>query len=332
MVKRKIYNRVISFFIENKPSWINKFVKDLVFRFGFIPEIISNRKYFSEWEKKGTHISSTHFYHPIPNLSQLGDDFWDKEFSMKGVKINLSFQLELLLEFRDKFAMEFNALPIHKSEVKETWEYFVQNGNFTSVDGEILYCFVRKFMPTRIIEIGSGYSTFLISKAISVNIERDKSYEINLTCVEPYPRDFFKTSIPFLSELIEKPIQEIDLALFKSLKENDILFIDSTHVFKYGSDVETEVFEILPTLEKGVIIHFHDIFWPKNYPEKWIKEHGWFWNEQHFLQAFLMFNDSFEIIWSSSLIHKYNTIELADIIKSYSKIENPGSLWIRKIK
>ena len=101
---------------------------------------------------------------------------------------------------------------------------------------------------------------FLISKALQDIMKRDNGNSANFISIDPFPREFFKTNIPLLDTIIEKPVQQVAISLFKNLSANDILFIDSTHVMKYGSDVEYEIFNILPMLQKGVIIHFHDIF------------------------------------------------------------------------
>lgn len=331
-MKQKIFNRILSLLISKKPEWVDFFIKEVILKFGFIPSVISDRQYFTQWEKKGYHISLNHFYHPIPDMSELDKNYWNRQSLLSGINTNLTVQFNLLADFNKQFSGEFNSIPIYKNEVTNPWEYFIQNQNFTSVDGEILYCMIRKFLPENIIEVGSGYSTFLISKALCANKKGNDHYSPNLISIEPYPREFFKTNIPLLNTLIEKSVQDVELPLFENLVENDILFIDSTHVMKYGSDVEFELFNILPLLQKGVIIHFHDIFWPNNYPAKWVTENGWFWNEQHFLQSFLMYNDSFEILWSSGMMHHYNSASLANVFKSYSNKENPGSLWLRKIK
>ena len=332
MVKQKFFNRIVSLLISKKPHWIDYFIKELVFKFGFIPQVIKDRKYFLEWEKRGFHISLNHFYHPIPELSTLDEKYWTKWSLLEGIKTNLPYQTDLLAKFKEQFSEEFNSFPINKEDINNPWEYYVQNHNFTSVDGEILYCMIRKYKPNHIIEIGSGYSSFLISKALEINSKEDDNYLPDFVSIEPYPRAFFKTNVPLLNNLIERQVQDVDLFIFKKLTENDILFIDSTHMMKYGSDVEFELFNILPVLQIGVIIHFHDIFWPKSYPKKWIEEYGWFWNEQYFLQSFLMFNDSFEILWSSSMMHSNFSMSLSDTFKSYSDKENPGSLWLRRIK
>jgi len=119
---------------------------------------------------------------------------------------------------------------------------------------------------------------------------------------------------------------------FGKLKENDILFIDSSHVLKIGSDVQYEYLDILPRLSKGVIVHVHDIFLPAEYPKEWVLKDYIFWTEQYLLQAFLAFNDSFEVLWAGHYMHLKYPNKLEDAF-SYKRDERlPGSFWMRKIK
>ena len=118
---------------------------------------------------------------------------------------------------------------------------------------------------------------------------------------------------------------------FLSLEENDILFIDSSHVLRIGGDVRYEYLEILPRLNRGVIVHAHDIFCPAEYPRQWVLEHYHFWTEQYLLQAFLTFNDSFEVLWGSSYMHINHPDKLEAAFSSYGRdVESPSSFWMRK--
>ena len=145
--------------------------------------------------------------------------------------------------------------------------------------------------------------------------------------------NFLLNSPPKDVQLIQKRLEEIDLQFFQHLSENDILFIDSTHVVKLGSDVEYLFFHVLPCLNKGVIIHFHDIFYPFNYPEKWAKNQRYFWNEQYFLQTFLMYNNSYKILLCNSMVNHWETPYLKSNLKSYrQEKENPGSIWLIKVQ
>jgi hypothetical protein len=330
--RRTVLKKFVKYFIRRRSTWLNSIIREAVLEQGFIPEIVRNHKYFPDWEKKGYHISENHFYHPIPDLSLLSEDYWVNPSGLRGIELNLPKQLEFLSEINEEYALHFNSLPLYKDEIKDPWEYYIQNHNFTSIDGEVLYSMIRKFKPRKIIEAGSGFTTFLISKAIEDEKKENKEYEAIFNAIEPYPRDFLRTNIPALTSFIEKEIQDVPVELFGSLEENDILFIDGTHTLKFGSDVEFEFFKILPILKVGVLIHFHDIFLPLPYPKEWVYEYGWFWNEQYLLQAFLMYNNSFEIIWSGSMMHNYYPQKLGGVFRSYKLLNgNPGSFWMRKI-
>ena len=289
------------------------------------------KKLFLLWEKLGFHITRNHFYQPIPDTRTLKDDLWEKQSELVGIDINEEGQINLLSLFSSKFKEEYESFPINKTSIP--YQYYVNNGAIGSVDGEILYCMVRHFKPKKIFEIGSGNSTYLSAQAILKNKEEDNNYECELVAIEPYPNDILKAGFPGLSKLIPKKVQDIPLSEFKKLRENDILFIDSSHVLKIGSDVQYEYLEILPRLHKGVIVHLHDIFLPAEYPKEWVLNDYRFWNEQYLLKAFLAFNNSFEVLWAGSYMHLRHSDKLEEVFSSYKRDERwPGSFWIRKIK
>ncbi len=256
------------------------------------------KKTFPLWQKLGFHITPNNYEQPIPDTRTLKDDLWQKQ-SCLGIDMNEEGQLNLLSIFSSKFKQEYERLPRSKTQVP--YQYHLNNGWFESVDAEILYCMIRHFKPKKIFEIGSGYSTYLSAQAILKNKEEDNTFECELVAIEPYPNDVLVAGFPGLSKLLTKEVQDIPLSEFKKLQENDILFIDSSHVLKVGSDVQYEILEILPTVNKGVIIHFHDIFLPTEYPKDWILKDYRFWNEQYLLQAFLAFNNHFEVLWGGVL-------------------------------
>jgi hypothetical protein len=166
------------------------------------------------------------------------------------------------------------------------------------------------------------------------NKKRD-GLDCELIAIEPYPNKVLQKGFPGLSRLIVKKVEDVELELFKSLKENDILFIDSTHVLRTGGDVQYEYLEILPRLAKGVLVQVHDIFTPSEYPKINVKERFWFWNEQYLLQAFLCFNDSFKVLWTSSYMHLNHPDILSKSFTSYRDQEEkqwPASLWMQRIK
>jgi len=145
--------------------------------------------------------------------------------------------------------------------------------------------------------------------------------ELDIVCIEPYPSDYLK-KLNEMGEitLLEKRLEEIDLSLFTTLSENDILFIDSSHVLKLESDVMYYFTKIFPLLQKNVLVHIHDIFFPYDYPLSWLKE-GRFWNEQYALYLFLQYNTKFQIQFCNSYSEYKYPKELKKIQKNaYEKV------------
>ena len=286
------------------------------------------KKFFPVWQRMGFHITLNHFYEPIPDTRTLKDELWLKHSDMVGVEMNEERQINLLSQFSSKFKDEYENFPRFKTSIP--YQYYVNNGTFESVDGEILYCMIRHFKPKKIFEIGSGNSTYLAAQAILRNKE-ENGKECELIAFEPYPNDVLRAGFPGLSELIPTKIEDVPLSKFDELKKNDILFIDSSHVLKIGGDVQYEYLEILPRLNKGVIVHLHDIFLPAEYPKEWVLRLHIFWTEQYLLQAFLAFNNAFEVLWGGSYMHLKHPDKLEAAFASYKREERwPGSFWMRK--
>ncbi len=286
-------------------------------------------KSFGLWERLGIHIVPNHFYQPIPHVRYLNDRLWETPSALVGIDMDEQSQIALLSQFSDAYKHEYDLFPTNKTG--RPYDYFVNNGGFESVDGEILYCIIRHFKPKRIIEIGSGNSTYLSALAIQKNKEQDPKYSCEFTAIEPYPNKVLQNGLPNLSNLIKEPVQNVPLSTFERLEENDILFIDSSHVLKVGSDVQYEYNDILPRLNKGVFIHIHDIFLPCEYPKKWILQEHRFWTEQYLLQAFLTYNSAFKVIWAGHYMHMYHPELLEKTFRTYNhETVQPGSFWMRK--
>ncbi len=154
--------------------------------------------------------------------------------------------------------------------------------------------------------------------------------KINLTFIEPNPEILF----PLMKDIDKKPttliqsnVQSVPLDTYQKLKPGDILFIDSTHVVKTGSDVNFIMFQVLPLLQSGVLIHFHDVFYPFEYPLSWVLK-GYNWNEAYLLKAFLMYNDNYEIKLFSEYMHKHHKDAFKDMPLCYKN--TGGNLWLEK--
>jgi hypothetical protein len=185
---------------------------------------------------------------------------------------------------------------------------------------------MRHFKPKRIIEIGSGHSSAVM---LDTN-ELFFNNQIDLTFIDPYAERLYGLMTKIDKKettIIESDVQKVSINVFKKLQAGDILFIDSTHVSKTGSDVNYILFEILPILKSGVLIHFHDVFYPFEYPKEWVFQ-GINWNEDYILRAFLMYNNNFEIILFSEYLYRYHKNFFKEMPLCY---DNRGcNLWIEK--
>jgi predicted O-methyltransferase YrrM len=222
---------------------------------------------------------------------------WSSYDAPPGCKFDLNKQVDLAWELSSQYGKECR-FPSHEHD----HSYHYNNGYFEAVDAEVAYCMVRHFKPSRIIEIGTGYSTRVLSAALKKNAERD-DLAGRLISIDPYPERFPANGSHGIVVQIPKTVQDVDVELFSTLESGDILFIDSSHVVGVGSDVVREYLEILPRLKPGVIVHIHDIFLPSDYPRDAVLSRLWFWSEQYLLQAFLTFNSQFEVLWASSALH-----------------------------
>jgi len=132
-------------------------------------------------------------------------------------------------------------------------------------------------------------------------------------------------------ELMRQRVETLDPDFFEALSENDFLFIDSSHVIRPQGDVLYEFQRILPRLKKGVIAHFHDIYTPMDYPERWIVDEVKFWNEQYLLEVFLAGNrDGWNVLLASFFLSKTRFIEFQQACPLLSAESEPGSFYIRK--
>lgn len=275
--------------------------------------------------KVGVYPIQDHYYEPMFNPKYLKYSLRENR-NLPGIDLNTKEQLDLLKKF--DYNEELLKFPIEKEN--NNIEFCYNDGMFRSGDAEYLYNLIRYFKPGKIIEIGSGHSTLMAINAIKQNQKSDSSYKCDHICIEPFENKWLEqTDVQIIREMVENT----DMTLFKSLKANDILFIDSTHMIRPQGDVLYEYIELLPQVNSGVIIHIHDIFTPKDYPDEWVKQPR-FWNEQYLLEAFLSNNKDFRIIGATNyLMHNYyqDFSEKCPVLKMQraNGIERePGSFWM----
>jgi len=284
-------------------------------------EALSFAECFKLWEDEGFHLLPVHFYSPVPDSRSLPSSLWEGKSELPGIDLNVDFQLQLVREVFPRFRAEYDQIPLSPTGARH--EFYVENTMFAGTDAYVLYCMIRNFRPRLVLEIGSGFSSRLAAKAALVNGDTE------LVCVEPYPDEGLVAGFPGLTSLIRSNAQQLGLDFFEQLHENDILFIDSSHVVRCGSDVNYLLLEVVPRLAPGVIVHVHDVFLPYEYPEEWVRGEVRFWSEQYLLQAFLVFNSAFEVVLANNYLgmHHYE-----DLRAAFPKGEwcGGGSFWMRR--
>jgi hypothetical protein len=265
-----------------------------------------------------------HYYSPFPALADVKNhNFTLTPTEILGIDLNAQEQLKLL----DSFDIFYKELPF-KDEKSDGLRYFFKNDFYCYSDAIFLYCMLRHVKPQKIIEVGSGFSSCVTLDTNEMFFEN----KIECIFIEPYPdrlKSLLKENSDSSVRIYESKLQDIALNTFMNLKENDVLFIDSTHVSKFNSDVNYIIHNILPILQKGVYIHFHDIFYPFEYPREWLMD-GVAWNEQYILRAFLQYNMNFKIVLFNTYLEKVFENELKDRFPLIFK-NTGGSIWIKKI-
>ncbi len=281
-------------------------------------------------ERSGVDVLKRHYYSPVPDPAEFGADFWDSQTDLIGLKLSKESGFELVENIISPYLDEFRCrYPLTIDDEPEVG-FHLLNGVYMAVDAHVYYALIRAHKPARIIEIGAGQSTRLALDASAENMH--EGHLTAVTCIEPFPSAFLRESTAI--NLLESKLQDVDLELFKELQANDILFIDSTHVLREGNDVQYEYLEILPRLSDGVLVHIHDISLPRRYPRAYF-DAGWYWNEQYLLQAFLAFNDRFEILWPGNYMMTHQAQRMLgifpEIIAMREKFpqSEPSAFWIQ---
>jgi predicted O-methyltransferase YrrM len=273
-----------------------------------------------------TWVAAGHFYSPIPSADDIAAHRRDltqgPPRDLPGIELNDKGQLALLTRLRPYYGDQ-----PWSAEARPDLRYYFDNDWFSYADAIFLHCMLRDLRPRRIVEVGGGFST----AAMLDTLERFLDGDVRLTCVEPHPERLESVMRPgdeARLELIRQPTQDAPLEPFAELGPDDVLFVDSTHVSKLRSDVNRLVLEVLPTLAAGVVVHFHDVFWPFEYPLRWVEENR-AWNELYLLRAFLCFNPAFEILLFNHLIGtRHREVLERDFPLCTRNIG--GSLWLRR--
>jgi hypothetical protein len=248
---------------------------------------------------KSGFVPPGHYYSPLNDLTYLeansGTSF-KNPYPVKDIDLRMEEQKELLEKLKGYYGQG------HLQEQRTPgYRYHLDNIFYSYSDGIFLYCLFNHIKPAKVIEVGSGFSSALM---MDIN-DRCFGSAMKLSFIEPFPEERLYGLMNEKDrkdiQVSEKMVQDIEPAYFTSLEANDVFFVDSSHVSKFKSDLNHILFNVLPVLKSGVYIHFHDIFFPFEYPKEWILS-GRAWNEAYLLRAFLMNNKEYEIVLFSSMM------------------------------
>jgi predicted O-methyltransferase YrrM len=275
---------------------------------------------YRTWAPPGDVLSPIH---SIAEVKERQKEIYAIPRTMPGIELNETAQLELFNTLQQFYPEQpFSA---QKSEGRRYW---FENPAYSYSDAILLYCMIRYLRPRRIIEVGSGYSSAAMLDTDELFFDRS----IQFTFIEPQPqllRSLLREEDLTRVAILETRVQEVDLDRFSELKANDILFVDSSHVSKVGSDVNHIFFKILPALQSGVFVHFHDVFYPFEYPLEWVYE-GRAWNETYLMRAFLQYNNQFEIQLFNTFIDWFHKEKYFHDMPLVQK-NTGGSIWLKKL-
>jgi hypothetical protein len=268
-----------------------------------------------------------HFYSPVVDVKDAQVVRVVRERLLAPPPAGVDVDLPRMRETMRMLASHHGKFPFPRHP-EAPWRFHWDNPYFGSHDASVLFSMLLAFRPKRVIEVGCGHSSRLLLDTNEMFFDG----ALSLTLIDPFLDDlsalFGPKGAPG-ARLYPQTLQEVPLELFGELEANDILFIDSSHVSKTGSDVNHYLFRILPSLKPGVLIHVHDIPWPFEYPETWVIEEKRSWNEAYVLHAFLQYNASFEILYWNNFVVSLIFEELRALMPVCA--ENGGaSLWLRR--
>lgn len=276
---------------------------------------------------------NVHFYSPVPDIPDLEKRrIWEKKSELTGIDFHPEKQLAMLEQLGKESGSECE-WPLTPTSVST--EFYLKNNSFSYGCASALHTIIRHFKPKQFIEIGSGHSSKIISRALELNKVDDPAHKADYIVVDPYPGEMVTKQLSSISSLVKEKVECVDPKLFDILGENDILFVNSGHTVRTGSDVNFIILEVLPRLRPGVVIHFHDINLPYEYPKVYFTnpQFRMFWTEAYLLQAFLAFNQDFEILMAMNYLQTDHMSEFCNAFPRFNLADNwanSGSFWIRR--
>jgi len=285
---------------------------------------VAKRGYLSLYRlgvRAGVHVLPVHYYVPVPDVLALERDpgHWAKPSSLPGIDAPLDRQVATLRELCLPYQAEYADNAAYREGVRRNF-----GQGFGVLEAQAWHAVLRAVKPSRVVEIGSGVSSFCAYHALALNAR--EGHPGRLVCVEPHPSAALR-ALPDI-ELVAQPMQSVDLELFTGLGAGDVLFVDSSHTVKAGSDVNRIVLEVLPRLAPGTVVHFHDIFLPFDHQPDLL--HSFLhWNETSLVRAFLVGNRGVEVLFAMAMLHHVRRESLREVFPGYDPQALDSSTGLR---
>jgi len=273
-------------------------------------------------DQMGVYPLIDHFYDPLINLRRLSQPL-EAARNIAGLNLDPDAALKLVA------GLDGVNDPGTTAAVDNEPCYDPANTLFCPLDAGVLYGMVVRHRPMRIIEVGCGMSTLVIRMALARLTAMDPSYTCDHICIEPYGAAWLER---FPVRVLRQTAESCPLEHVETLCRNDILFIDSSHVIRPQGDVLTEVLGWLGRLRSGVLVHIHDIYTPRDYPDALLRTHRFLWNEQYLVEAFLCFNTAFQVLVPLHHLWHEKRSRMRIICPSQERVgrTEPSSLWLRR--
>jgi predicted O-methyltransferase YrrM len=258
----------------------------------------------------GVQIIPDHYYSSVANIDKMRKtrEVWAKRSQLPGISFDLENQVENLKNICAPFRNEYIGNHVYREAVEKRF-----GPGFGYIEAQALHSVIRYFKPRRIIEIGSGVSTFCSLKATQIN-KKETNADSEIVCIEPHPSESLRALQGV--QIIQEEVQTLPCEIFTDLQERDLLFVDSSHTVKPGSDVNYIILEVLPRLHQGVIVHFHDVFLPYDYQRDILTSY-FQWCETSLLRAFLINNSKVKIVFCLSGLHYDYPAILKEVFPEY---------------
>jgi hypothetical protein len=238
-----------------------------------------------------------HFYSNVPDIRDLSRrQDWRAPRSLLGLeRLAIPEQIALLTALFEAGGAAVAGRDTHADAVSANGS----DEGYGVIEADILAAYIAARRPAKVVQIGCGVSTALILDAARI-----AGYRPDITCIEPYPTTYLSTlARDGRITLVAEPAQLVDFPFFTALAACDLFFVDSTHSVKPGSEVNRIIFEVLPRLQPGVRVHFHDIYLPYDYAPSTLSTDLVFPNETALLYAYLCENPKYRIELCMSMLH-----------------------------